>query len=60
MTTAYHLDPNEARAIELLRSIKKQASGKGHGVLTVEVANGVETFFRPAYSEQAPMKKTSC
>lgn len=48
------LSASEARAVELLRSIKGQATGRGHGTLRVEVADGKETLFRPEYSEKAP------
>lgn len=53
----YHLDPNEAYLIELVRSIKRENHGRGHGNVVVEIADGVETFARPSYSYQMPMKR---
>lgn len=60
MNKQYSLDPNESYVIELLRIMKRDKNTRGHGRLEIEIADGVETFFRPHYSYQAPMKKISC
>lgn len=46
------LSPAEARAVELLRAIKNDAAGRGHGTLRVEVTDGRETLFKREHSEK--------
>lgn len=46
------LTPAEARAIELLRAIKNEAAGRGHGTLRVEVTEGRESLFKREHSEK--------
>lgn len=52
------VNPNEWRVLQLLRAIKSENKGAGHGELHVEVEDGIETFLRPRYSERAPMRKS--
>lgn len=57
MMKAYQLNPNEAYLIDLVRSIKNGDGGHGFGEVITEIADGIETFFRPRYSFQAPLRK---
>lgn len=44
----------EKRVVELLREIKQ---GTGHGSLTVEIVDRVESLFTPARKEKPPNGK---
>lgn len=48
------LSPNEAYAIELLRQLK---ANKGHGVLRIDVRDGLESLFRPESALQPPDRR---
>lgn len=51
MSEPLTLTPNEARVIELLRSIK---ANNGHGQIVVKITAGMETLFEPMRSEKPP------